>query len=174
MRFSCHPVDASFFETAPMRFKNVVELDARPAEAFAVLEDGASWPRWFRGMRKVAWTSSEPHGVGATRTVSLGLVTIDEHFFRWERDHRFSFYVTGQTVPLADALAEDYLLEGIAPGKTRFTYSVAIEPRLALAIGGPAARAYFGSMFKNACTGLQSYVAKAQAQNAPPPGRRAS
>jgi hypothetical protein len=28
MRFPCHPVDASFFDTAPMRFKNVVELDS--------------------------------------------------------------------------------------------------------------------------------------------------
>jgi len=174
MRFPCHPVDASFFETAPMRFKNVVELDARPADAFAILDDGDSWPRWFGGMRKVVWTSSEPHGVGATRTASLTAVTVDEHFFRWEPSHRFSFYATGLSMPLAHALAEDYLLEEIAPGKTRFTYSVAIEPRLAVAIGGPVARAYFGSMFKNACTGLQSYVAKAKAQNAPPAGGAAS
>jgi hypothetical protein len=26
MHFRCHPVDASFFDTAPMRCKNVVEL----------------------------------------------------------------------------------------------------------------------------------------------------
>jgi hypothetical protein len=167
MRFRCHPVDASFFETAPMRFKNVVELDGPPADAFAILEDEASWPGWFRGMRKVVWTSREPHAVGATRTVSLALVTIDEYFFRWESGRRFSFYVTGQTVPLAKALAEDYLLEQSGPGKTRFTYSVAIEPSLALAMGGPAVRAYFGSMFRNAAAGLQSYVAKARAQNAP-------
>jgi hypothetical protein len=34
MRFSCRPVDASFFDTAPMRFKNVVELGAPPASVF--------------------------------------------------------------------------------------------------------------------------------------------
>jgi hypothetical protein len=39
MHFSCHPVDVSFFETAPMRFTNVVELDARPAQVFAIFED---------------------------------------------------------------------------------------------------------------------------------------
>ena len=52
------------------------------------------------------------------------------------------------------------LLEEVAPGKTRFTYSVAIEPRLALRMGGPLARAHFGSMFRSACKGLQDYVLK--------------
>jgi hypothetical protein len=54
-----------------------------------------------------------------------------------------------------------HLLEEVAPSKTRFTYSVAIEPRLALRMGGPIARTYFGSMLEKACKGLQSYVLKA-------------
>jgi hypothetical protein len=66
MRFSCRPVDASFFDTAPMRFKNVVELNASPAKVFAIFEDGESWPQWFRAIRKVAWTSNKPYGVGTT------------------------------------------------------------------------------------------------------------
>jgi len=161
MRFSCRPVDASFFDTAPMRFKNVVELNASPANVFAIFEDGASWPQWFRAIRKVAWTSNKPYGVGTTRTVWLAPVTLDEHFFRWEQNRRCSFYVTGQSMPMAHALAEDYLLEELAPGKTRFTYSVALEPRPLVAIGGPVSRMYFGSMFKSACKNLQSYVMKA-------------
>ena len=167
MRFPCHPVDASFFDTAPMRFRNTVELAARPADVFAIFEDGESWPRWFHGIHKVVWTSNKPHGVGTTRTVWLTGVTVQERFFRWEQDRRFSFYLTGHSMPLAHALAEDYLLDEVAAGKTRFTYSVAIEPRLALSIGGPIARSYFGSMVRNACKGLQSYVLKA---TGPPPG----
>ena len=31
----------------------------------AILGDADSWPHWFGGMRRVAWTSEEPHGVGA-------------------------------------------------------------------------------------------------------------
>jgi hypothetical protein len=167
MRFPCHPVDASFFDTAPMRFKNAVELAARPADVFAIFEDAESWPRWFDGIHKVVWTSNKPYGVGTTRTVWLTGVTIDERFFRWEQNRRFSFYLTGHSVPLANAFAEDYLLEEVAPGKTRFTYSVAIEPRLAIRMGGPIARAYFGSMVRNACEGLQNYVLKAGTS---PPG----
>jgi uncharacterized protein YndB with AHSA1/START domain len=162
MHFSCHPVDASFFETAPMRFTNVVELDARPAEVFAIFEDGDTWPKWFSSMNKVAWTSKKPHGVGSERTVWMTPVTLDEHFFAWEKDRRLSFYLTGHSRPLAHALAEDYLLEEIEPGKTRFTYIVAMEPRLLVRMGGPLSRAYFGSMLRNACKGLQRYVAKAR------------
>ena len=80
MRFSGRPVDASFFDTAPMRFKNVVELNASPAKVFAIFEDGESWPQWFRAIHKVAWTSNKPYGVGTTRTVWLTPVTLDEHF----------------------------------------------------------------------------------------------
>jgi hypothetical protein len=144
-----------------MRFKNVVELDAPPAKVFAIFEDGESWPKWFRAIRKVQWTSNKPYGVGTTRTVWLTLATLDEQFFRWEADRRFSFYLTGLSMPLAHALAEDYLLEEIAPGRTRFTYSVAIEPGLAVARGGPISPMYFGSMFKSACKNLQRYVLEA-------------
>jgi len=161
MRFPCRPVDSTFFDTAPMRFRNATELAARPAEVFAVFEDGESWPRWFAGIRKVVWTSNKPYGVGTTRTVWLALGSVDEHFFRWEQDRRFSFYLTGQSMPLVHALAEDYLIDELAPGKTWFTYSVAIEPRPSLRMGGPVARKYFGSMFAGGCKGLQSYVLNA-------------
>ena len=109
----------------------------------------------------VPWTSKKPYGVGTTRTVSLSAVTLDEHFFRWGQNHRCSFYATGQSMPLTHALAEDYLLEEIAAGKTRFTYSVGLEPRLLVAIGGPVSRKYFGSMFMSACETLKGYVLKA-------------
>ena len=110
----------------------------------------------------MVWTSNRPHGVGTTRTVSLSTATIYEHFFRWEQYRRFSFYLTGTSMPLAHAFAEDYLLEEFAPAKTRFTHRAAMEPRLAVAMGGPLSRMYFGSMFKSACENLPSYVLKAR------------
>jgi hypothetical protein len=116
MRFPCRPVDASFFDAAPMRFRNTAQLDAKPADVFAIFEDADSWPRWFRGMHSVVWTSERPYRVGSTRTVSLTLLTIEEYFFRWEQDRRFSFYLTGHSAPLVHALAEDYVLKATAPG----------------------------------------------------------
>jgi hypothetical protein len=88
MRFTCRPVDTSFFCTAPMRFKSEVVLDAPPAMVFAIFDDEQSCPGWFRAIHKVVWTSNKPHGVGSTRTVSLSTATIYEYFFRWEQDRR--------------------------------------------------------------------------------------
>ena len=158
MHFDCRPVDHSFFDSAPMRFRHEVNLDATPAKVFAIFDDETSWPQWFKAIHKAEWTSPAPHGVGSTRTVSLATTTIFEHFYCWEPDRRCSFYVTGTTAPLAHALAEDYLLEQTAPGKTRFTYRVALDPRLPVAAGGPLSHMYFDSMFKSACEHLQSYV----------------
>jgi hypothetical protein len=158
VRFPCRPADASFFDDAPMRFKNEVELSAGPAAVFAILEDASTWPRWFSGMRDAVWTSAKAGGVGSTRRVSLAMLTLDERFYHWEPGRRLSFYLTSQSMPLAHSLAEDYLLEELTPMTTRFTYSVALEPRLAVAMAGPVARAYFGSMFRKACEGLARYV----------------
>ena len=144
-----------------------MEVDARPTEVFAIFEDGESWPRWFGGIRKVVWTSNKPYGVGTTRTVWFPLLSIDEYFFRWERDRRFSFHLTAHSLPLVHALAEDYLLEEVAPGRTRFTYSVAVEPRLGLSMAGPIARTPIDSLLRNACKGLQSYVLNAGIRRTP-------
>lgn len=160
MRVPCRPVDASFFDVAPMRFKNVVELQASPARVFAIFEDPKSWPELFGAIKKVVWTSNKPYAVGTTRTVWLTGLAVDEYFFRWEQGRRFSFCFTATSLPLAHALAEDYLLEEIAPGRTRFTYTVGIEPRLPVALGGPLSRMYFASMFKSGCTNLERYVLK--------------
>src|SRR5262245_12401033 len=144
-----------------MRYKNAVELEARPSDVFAIFEDGDSWPRWFTVIRKVVWTTNKPFGVGTTRTVWFPLLNIDEYFFRWEQDRRFSFYLTAISLPLVHALAEDYLLEEVAPGRTRFTYSVAVEPRLAISMPSPITRPLIDAVLRNACEGLESYVLKA-------------
>jgi hypothetical protein len=126
-----------------MRFRHAVDVPALPACA-----------RWFGpAASPTAWG---PPGLSGFRCLS-----VDEHFFRWEQNRRFSFYLTAHSMPLVHALAEDYLLEELAPGHTRFTYSVAIEPRRALSMAGPIARTRIDSLLRNACKGLQSYVLKA-------------
>jgi hypothetical protein len=161
MRFACRAVDATFFENAPWVFRNEVELTAAPERVFAIFEDGASWPKWFDGIQRVEWSSPKPFGVGTTRTVWLTSLTVDEHFFRWEPGRRFSFYFTSHSRPMVRALAEDYLLEPLGTG-SRFTYTVAMEPRLWLRLTGAIGRSVFGSMFRTAAEGLVSYVQSAK------------
>jgi hypothetical protein len=163
MRFDCRAVGPEYFESAPWRFVNQAELDAPPERAFAAFEDAESWPRWFAGIRRVDWTSPKPFGVGTTRTVTLSSATVFEHFFRWEPGRRFSFHLTAHRAPLPlfRALAEDYLLEPLDGGRTRFTYSVALEPALPVKLGGAVARGSFASMFAGAAAALPGYLRSA-------------
>ena len=142
MRSPCRAVDTTFFDRARWRFRFEAELPVTAKEAFAIFEDAAAWPQWLSAIAEVIWTSPRPFGVGTTRTVRLHAATVYEHFFRWEQDRRFSFYVLEHEapVPLFRALAEDYLLEDLGGGRCRFTYLVAIDPALSLKLLGPLGR----------------------------------
>lgn len=158
MRFACRPVDLSFIETAPLKFVNEVELDASPEQVFKVLEDEESWPKWFKEIVGIEWTSPKPFGVGTTRTAKLRGATVYEHFIAWDPGKRFTFRLAGASVPIARAFCEDYRLEPTGNGKTRFTYIVAIEPGLLLKLAGPIARLVMGNMLRNGAHSLAAYM----------------
>lgn len=159
MRFTCRPVELDFIEGAAYRFENVVELEAPPEAVFDIFADGETWPRWFDGIQRVVWTSPEPKGVGTTRTVTLTTMTVYEHFLAWERGRRFAFRFVGSSLPLCRAGIEDYRLEALPGGRTRFFYGVYLEPSLVVRLTGPIARAQFRGMFRRAAEGLKAYVA---------------
>ena len=159
MTSKCRPVGLDFIEGAPWRFENTVDLEATPEAVFDILADGESWPQWFDGIKRVAWTSPEPKGVGTTRTVTLTTMTAHEHFLAWERGRRFAFRFDGLSRPLWRAGIEDYRLEAREGNRTRFFYGVYLEPSLVLRLVSPIARARFTSMFREATEGLQTYVA---------------
>jgi uncharacterized protein YndB with AHSA1/START domain len=158
MPFACRPVELAFVHEAPWRFESVVELAAPPERVFALFADGDSWPRWFPGMRHVEWTSPEPRGVGATRTVTLG-ATFDEQFLAWDPGRRFAFRFTAVSRPLLRAGVEDYRLEPLAGGRTRFTYAVGLEPSWLVWLFGFVTRPMFARTFADGAAGLQSFVA---------------
>jgi len=161
MHISCRPVDASFLDTAPMRIVDVVDLEASPAKVFGFFADADSSPKWFPAFHKVEWKTKRPYGIGSVRTVYLTGVHIDEHYFRWEQDRRCSYYGAETSAPLFHAMAEDYLLEEIAPAKTRFTHTMALEPRFVAELAGPFSKMYLESILKKGGEGLQSYVLQA-------------
>ncbi|CAM2069372.1 SRPBCC family protein [Sulfidibacter corallicola] len=158
MKFECQPVDTAFLEEAPLRFVNEAELPMAAERVFAILEDGEAWPRWFKDIRKVTWTTPKPFGVGTTRTVRLATLTVFEYFFIWEQGHRFSFYFTGHTLPMARAFAEDYQLHSLGPDRCRFLYTVACRPQPWMIPFQPIMRLQLGSMFRKATAGLVAYT----------------
>ena len=72
-----------------------------------------------------------------------------ERYFLWEEGRRHSFAVYESTAALFTRFAEDYLVEPDG-NDTLFTWTLAIEPRSALALPvkllAPAIKAAFGRM----------------------------
>lgn len=160
MAFKCREEGIDFLDTAPEKVVNIVEVAASPEAIFKVFENGPAWTEWFKGITDVTWTSPKPFGVGTTRTVTLGAMKVYEHFFLWEQNKRFSFYFTETSLPFVKALVEDYQLEVIDKNTTRFTYTVAYEPTLALKLSGPIGKSALRRNFGRAAKSFVKYMAK--------------
>jgi hypothetical protein len=149
MRFSLRPCDEGFFATAPARYVGTIDVPLPADRIWADLTSDDTLA-WCRVISRARWTSPRPFGVGTTRTVRLrlGLLTVDEVYFRWEEGRRQSFYVSQASLPLIRRFAEDYLVEETTPGSSRLTWTIAAEPYPAARPGAPVnallARSLFG------------------------------
>jgi uncharacterized protein YndB with AHSA1/START domain len=156
--FRCRPVGLDFIDQAPWHFENVVELDASPSRVFDLFADGESWPQWFPGIKRVVWTTPDPKGVGTTRTVTLTTATVYEYFLVWNRGHRFTFRFEGASQPLFRAGIEDYRLDDLGGGRTRFTYAVHLDPTLPVRLLSPLTRRMFTGTFASGAAGLRAFL----------------
>jgi hypothetical protein len=129
--FKCSPVDARFFEQAPMRLQAALDVDRPASEVWEDLTTDHPL-YWCRILKDVSWTSPRPFGEGTTRVVRAlgGVSVLKERFFRWEEGRRKSFFVEEANAPLFRRLAEDYLVEPRGAETCRFTWTIAAEPRL--------------------------------------------
>ncbi|SOJ54732.1 hypothetical protein MSIMFB_02225 [Mycobacterium simulans] len=155
---SCEPVDLSFIETAPIVFRNSVDLAITPEQLFEVLADAESWPRWAKVITKVTWTSPEPYGAGTTRTVEMrGGIVGDEEFLTWEPFTHVAFRFNKCSTRAVAAFAEDYRVE-VIPGGCRLTWTMAQQPagpsRLAMRVFAPVINLALRQFLKN----LRSYT----------------
>ncbi|MBS1879007.1 MAG: SRPBCC family protein [Actinobacteria bacterium] len=146
--FSCEPVDASFFETAPVRLVGRFRVPRPAADVWAELT-GERPLSWCRILDEVRWTSPRPFGVGTTREVNAvrGTNVLREHYFRWEEGRQHSFYVAEASTPLARRFAEDYLVEPTGEGSCLFTWRICFEPRLLAAPAVPLNRLLLRTLF---------------------------
>ena len=142
------PVDEGFFTSAPHLFRYSTRFEAPPATVWESLTSDGSLADWSATVTSVNWLSPRPFGVGTTREVALapGAVKVRERYFRWDeghrdeghRDegHRNSFAVYEASLPIFRHFAEDYVVEpeGTDGETTRFTWTVAIEPKAGFAL----------------------------------------
>ncbi|RBW42628.1 SRPBCC family protein [Psychromonas sp. B3M02] len=153
MNYPYEAVSIDFFDTAPVKFINKVEINCSPESIFNVFEDGSAWPKWYSEIKEVNWTSPTPFGVGTTRTILFNTTTINEKFICWEPAKRCSFYFESASAPLAAAFAEDYQLIDNGNGTTTFIYTVALRSATEL-----MDEDVFSQVFEKATTSLKVYM----------------
>jgi hypothetical protein len=150
MRFKTEQIDASFFDAAPNRYVDSMEIPRPVADVWADLTVDHPLP-WCRVIKEISWTSARPFGEGTTRTARAlgGALVIDEVFFRWEEGRRQTFSALGTSLPMFNRFGEDYLLEPVSDSRCRFTWTIAAEPKPLAKPGNPINAALLGSLFSD-------------------------
>ncbi|MBJ7337384.1 SRPBCC family protein [Mycolicibacterium sp.] len=152
--YAVDPADGDFFASAPHVFRYSKTFAAPPEKVWESLASDESLAAWSATVSAVEWQSSRPFGIGTTREVVLapGLSRVRERFFRWDEGRGYSFAAYEANLPIFKRFAEDYVIEpsGAGGDSTRFTWTVAIEPKTAFALPfkplAPVLKLAFGRM----------------------------
>jgi hypothetical protein len=151
------PTDLSFFETAPLRIVASARVSASPARVFESFAKPEDWPKWFPMMKYAKWTKGEG-GLDSEREVSVGaLGKYRERMIAWEPGARFSFTMIGSTSPLAEQLAEDYLLVPDGTG-TVIEWVMAGRPTTVGKLGAPVMKAIMSRLFAKGGRNLEALL----------------
>lgn len=157
--YQCEPVGLDFIDSAPFRFVSTVDLAITPEQLFEVLADATSWPQWATVITNVEWTSPEPRGIGATRTVTMrGHIIGDEEFLAWEPYSHMAFRFNTSTSNAISAFAEGYTVVETEQG-CHLTWVMAMKPsglagRLGMNMGQPV----MGWLFQRFLHNLRRYT----------------
>ena len=125
--FPLTPADDDFLSSAPAITTQVLDVPVPAATLWAALAADDAVVSWGPGATACRWTGGKPYGVGTIREVTVaGVVTVREHFYRWDEGTRMTFFVAESTRPGIRRMAEDYVVEETATG-SRLTWTVAME-----------------------------------------------
>jgi polyketide cyclase/dehydrase/lipid transport protein len=149
--YQLEPADAALFGSAPHVYRYEKRYAAPPAQVWESLASDDSLAAWGPSVTELRWLTPRPFGVGTTREVVLapGLARVRERYFRWDEGRGYSFAVYEANLPIFRRFAEDYTLDADGDG-TRFTWTVAIEPKSVLKLPfraiSPVLKAAFGRL----------------------------
>jgi hypothetical protein len=153
--------DADFLTTAPHIFRYEKRYAAAPERVWESLVSDASQAAWGPSVKEVNWLSARPFGLGTTREVVLapGLTKVRERFFCWDEGRGYAFTVYEANIPIFRRFAEDYAVEPDGDA-TRFTWTVAIEPKRAFVLPFKAQSPILKAGFGRLAADGQRYFAK--------------
>jgi hypothetical protein len=131
--FTLSPVTDADFDPSSPGYHRLTIAANRPADEVWSALHGDSPLFWCRGIKRAAWSSPRPHGVGATRTVTLSNgLKVDERYFRWEESDGVcvnAFTVERANLPLFRRFGERYTVTP-KPIGSELVWEFVAEPRL--------------------------------------------
>jgi hypothetical protein len=110
----------------PIEISATAHSHSAPAQVFALLKDGATWPRWsmFKAFELERASSPDPFGIGAVR-VFVSTTRAREEVIELVPDRQLS-YILLSGLPFKNYRA-DVLLEPDLAGGTRIKWSARFE-----------------------------------------------
>ena len=124
-------IDLSYFETAPVRLDEHIDIDCPVDRIWPIFESNSAWEEFTFGIKKATWTSQPPLHPGSTRRVELGRIAgggvVDEVFFDWQPEVQFAFYMKEGSSKIIIAYGELWSLEDLGNGQTRLRLRTAFE-----------------------------------------------
>jgi uncharacterized protein YndB with AHSA1/START domain len=120
--------DLAWVDRAPVLIEKTFTLGAPPGAVFDRLADISTWDKWCGGMKRVR-VDGAASGVGALRTVWVGLTRVQERFVVWEPGARLTFTLTESNTPGLHAMVEDWAVvrDPSDPARSVLTVRVGIE-----------------------------------------------
>lgn len=130
-RYPMDATDASFLETAPVRFDNAVDIPVSASVLWKILEDDHSWTVWAGVIDHVVWTSPRPFGLGTTRTVVMakGAMIGWEQFITWDPGKRMGFCFTEATMDGIARFAEDWHVTATGDNRCTVRWVMCMDPK---------------------------------------------
>jgi carbon monoxide dehydrogenase subunit G len=149
--FTVKEQDRAWIATAPVILTSSFTLPATPQVVFDLLADLEGWSRWYKGMRKVE-INGVASGVGALRTVTLGITKAQERFLEWVPGDHMTFAIIGSNTPGLGSMVEDWAIVPDAADPTRsvLTATVGLAPNGPLRPFPGLAKAIMGQITKGA------------------------
>jgi hypothetical protein len=151
-------VDVDFLKNAPYRFDFSEPVTASVERVFAAISADPSTWSWFEGVADARYESAPPHGVGTKRAIRMDDDIYRETIIAWDEPHRWAYRVDETTMPVFEALAEDWR---IAPDGEHaiVTWTFAIAPTAEGAAVVDVLPELLGKVFRAAMQGLSAHLA---------------
>lgn len=122
----------------------------------AISADPKTWASWFPAFSDGGYETAP--GLGARRWVRVAGLTYRETIVAWDEPSRWSYRVDESTLPMADALVEEWTMEPRGEA-TLVRWTFAVDPRAFFKVSGPLAPAAMRRLFMRAMRNLERKLA---------------